>query len=155
IVDALLLRALPYLDAERLVLLREVGANGGQMAMAGANFKDVQASSQSFAALAISAGSFPLVLTGGSEASRARVSIASRRFFEVMGVQPIAGRAFLPEEEKYGGPVAALVSHGYWQGMLGGRADFSKAKLNVDGVNCNIVGVMPSGFDYPADTEIW
>jgi putative ABC transport system permease protein len=155
IVDALLLRALPYADADRLVLLREVGAKGNQMTVTGPNFEDVQARSQSFAALAISAGSFPLVVTGGSEASRARISIVSRRFFDVMGVQPIAGRGFLPEEENYGGPVAAVVSYGYWQRMLGGRADFSKAKLNVDGVNCNIVGVMPPTFDYPADTEIW
>jgi predicted permease len=72
-----------------------------------------------------------------------------------MGVQPHAGRTFLPEEEKYGGPVAVVVSHGYWQKMLGGRADFTNAKLNVDGARCNVVGVMPAGFDYPAATEVW
>src|SRR5260370_5922461 len=103
VVDALLLRAMPYPDANRLVLLREVGAKGGQMAMSEPNFEDVQANNRSFAALAISAGSFPLVVTGGSFSMRTRVSIVSARFFEVMGVQPFAGRAFLPEEEKYGG----------------------------------------------------
>ncbi len=138
VVDSLLLRALPYPDAERLVLLREVDAKGNQMALAAPNFEDVQASSQSFAALAISAGSFPLAVTGGGEAARARVSFASRRFFEVLGVQPFAGRVFLPEEEKYGGPVAALLSYGYWQRMLAGRADFTAP-----------------GFDYTTDTEIW
>jgi putative ABC transport system permease protein len=155
VVDALLLRGLPYPNADRLVLLREVGAKGNQMAVAEPNFEDVQARSQSFDALAISAGSAPLVVTGGNEPAHARVTITSRRFFEVMGVQPLVGRAFLPEEEKYGGPVAALVSHGYWQKMLGGRADFGAVKLNVDGVSCNIVGVMPPGFDYPAETEVW
>ena len=155
VVDALILRPLPYPDAERLVFLREVGARGGQMAMTEPNFDDVQASSQSFAALAISAGSFPLAVTGSSEPGRGRVSMASRRFFEVMGVQPLAGRTFLPEEEKYGGPVAAVLSYGYWQKALGGRADFTATKLIVDGVNCNIVGVMPPTFDYPAETEIW
>jgi hypothetical protein len=138
-----------------LVLLREVSARGAQMAMAEPNFEDLQANNQSFAALAISAGSFPLAVTGEGEPLRARVSMASRQFFEVMGVQPLTGRTFLPEEEKYGGPVAALVSYGYWQKMLGRRADFSAAKLNVDGVSCNIVGVMPPGFDYPAGTEVW
>jgi putative ABC transport system permease protein len=155
VVNALLLRGLPYPEAERLVLLREVGAKGKQMALAEPNYEDVKANSQSFAALAISAGSFPLVVTGDTEAARTRVSIASGKFFEVMGVQPFAGRAFLPDEEKYGGPVAALLSYGYWQGRLGGRADFASARIKVDGVTCNVVGVMPAGFDYPSDTEIW
>ena len=67
IVNALVLRELPYPAADRIVLVREVGANGGQMAMAQANFEDLRASSRSFEALAISAGSFPLVVTGGKE----------------------------------------------------------------------------------------
>jgi putative ABC transport system permease protein len=103
----------------------------------------------------VSAGSFPLVVTGGSEAVRTRVSYASGSFFDVMGVQPIAGRVFLPEETKYGGPKAALVSYGFWQRQLGARADLSEARLNVDGALCNVVGVAPPGFDYPADTEVW
>jgi predicted permease len=155
VVDAVLLRALPYHKAEQLVLLREVSAKGSQMAMAEPNFQDVQAGAQSFSAVAISAGSFPLVVSGGREATRAQVSIASSRFFEVMGASPLMGRTFLPEEEKYGGPVAAVVSYGYWQKMLGGRADFSAATLNVDGARCNVVGVMPAGFDYPGATEVW
>ena len=155
VVDALLLRALPYPDAGQLVIVREVGAQGNQMALTGPDFEDVRAGNQSFSALAISSVSFPLVVTGANEASRSRIAFASRRFFEVMGVQPLHGRVFLPEEEKYGGPVAVILSYGYWQKVLGGRADFSVTRLNVDGVNCNVVGIMPPGFDYPADTEIW
>jgi predicted permease len=155
VVDALLLRAMPYPDANRLVLLREVDAKGGQMMMTEPNFEDLQTSSRSFAAVAISAGSFPLIVTGGGEAMRARVSYASGQFFEVMGTHPFAGRAFLPEEEKYRGPVAVMLSYGYWQNVLGGRPDFTAVKLNVDGVGCNVVGVMPPGFDYPNQTEIW
>ncbi|HKG79627.1 MAG TPA: ABC transporter permease, partial [Pyrinomonadaceae bacterium] len=155
IVDALLLRSLPYPESERLVLLREVGAKGNLMAVAGANFQDVQASSQSFDALAIAAGSFPLVVTGAGEPMRARISYASGGFVKAMGVQPMAGRSFLPEEEKFGGPVAVMLSYGFWQKQLGGRADFGAVKLNVDGVNCNVVGILPAGFDYPTGTEIW
>jgi predicted permease len=155
VVDALLVRALPYPGADRLVLVREVGDKGNQMAMTAPNFEDLQARSQSFAGLAVSAGSFPLAVSGSVAPGRAHISMASLQFFEVMGVQPLAGRTFLPEEEKYPGPVAVLLSYGYWQKALGGRADFSNAKLNVDGVGCNVVGVMPPGFDYPSETEIW
>ncbi len=155
IVDALLLRSLPYPESERLVMLREVGEKGNLMAVAGANFLDVQASSQSFDALAISAGSFPLVVTGAVEPMRANISYASGAFIKAMGVQPVAGRSFLPEEEKYGGPVATMLSYDFWQQHLGGRTDFDAVKLNVDGVACNIVGILPAGFDYPTDTDIW
>jgi putative ABC transport system permease protein len=155
VADALLLRSLPYPGADQLMLLREVDAEGIQMPVSAPNFADVQLRSRSFAALAISAGSAPVVVTGGREAARTLVSVVSGRFFEVMGVQPIAGRTFLPEEEKYGGPVAALVSYGYWQKMLGGRADWGAINLSVSGIPCQVVGVMPAGFNYPAETEIW
>lgn len=155
VADALLLRSLPFPEAERLVQLREVSTKGGTMSVAEPNFEDLRVQSRSFSALAASAGSFPLVVTGGSEPVRARVSFVSNQFFEVVGVQPITGRTFAPEEEKFGGPVAALVSYGYWQKMLGARSDFNGLKLNVDGVSCNVVGVMPHSFNYPPETEVW
>jgi predicted permease len=155
IVDALLLRSLPYPNAERLVMVREVNAKGVEVRVAEPNFQDLLQLNRSFDHLAIGAGSFPLAVTGGNEAIKARVSYATGDFFNAMGVQPIAGRSFLPEEEKFGGPVAAVISYGYWQKALGGRSDFSTVKLNVDGVSTNIVGVMPPSFDYPAETEVW
>src|SRR5687768_13917074 len=146
IVDALLLRSLPYPHAERLVQLREVNAKGNQVNFAVANLEDLAAQNQSFEHLAIVAGSFSLVVTGGSEPTSARVSYASKDLFSAMGVPPLLGRSFLPEEEKFGGPVAAVISYGYWQQFLGGRADLDAMKLNVDGVVCNVIGVMPSSF---------
>jgi predicted permease len=155
VVDALLLRPLPYPEAERLVVVREVNMSGRQMSLAEPNFEDLRERSRCFSALAMAAGSFALVVTGVNEPVRARVSYASGGFFDVMGTQPVAGRVFLPEETKYGGPKAALVSYGFWQRQLGGRADFSEARLNVDGALCNVVGVMPPGFNHPPDTEVW
>jgi len=154
VADAVLLRPLPFPEAERLVYLREVNASGNTTGVAEPNFEDIEARSQSFAALGYVGGG-NLVVTGGSEAVRTQVSYASRRIFEVLGAQPIAGRTFLPEETKYKGPTAVLVSYGFWQRLLGGRADFSAVRLNVDGVSCAVVGVMPPGFDFPAGTEVW
>src|SRR6478609_1701783 len=95
IVDALLLRSLPYPNADRLVLLREVGPRGNQMAVAEPNFEDVVKLNKSFAHLGVSAGSFPLVVTGNNATARTRVSLASTEFFAAMGVQPLEGRTFL------------------------------------------------------------
>src|SRR5262245_2860972 len=154
VADAVLLRPLPFPEAERLVYLREVNASGNTTGVAEPNFEDIEARSQSFAAQGYVGGG-NLIVTGGSEAVRTQVSYASRRIFEVLGAQPIAGRTFLPEETKYKGPTAVLVSYGFWQRLLGGRADFSAVRLNVDGVSCAVVGVMPPGFDFPAGTEVW
>lgn len=155
IVDALILRSLPYPNAERLVMIREVNAKGIDVRVAEPNFQDLSQLNRSFEHVGIGVGSFPLAVTGGNEAIKARVSYASGDFFNAMGVQPILGRSFLPEEEKFGGPVAAVISYGYWQKVLGGRSDFEAVKLNVDGVSTNIVGIMPPAFDYPVETEVW
>src|SRR5262249_45217523 len=72
-----------------------------------------------------------------------------------LGVKPFAGRTFLPEETKYSGPTAVVVSYGFWQRLLGGRDDFNAVRLNVDGVSCAVVGVMPPGFDFPSETVVW
>lgn len=155
IVDALLLKSLPYPESERLVMLREVNARGILISVTEPNFNDVVAQSQTLESVSIAAGSFPLVVTGGSEATRSRISYASGNFFKTMGVAPMLGRSFVAEEEKFGGPVAAIVSYGYWQKQLGGRKDIESLKLNIDGVSTNVVGVMPASFDYPAKTDIW
>jgi len=155
IVDALLLRSLPYPNADRLVMMREVGARGNLMSVAETNYLDVASRSKSFEQIGICAGSFPLVVTAENVTNRTRMSYASTACLKAMGAKPIAGRLFDPQEEKWGGPVAALLSYRYWQDSFGGRPDFTAGKLNVDGVACNIVGVLPPTFDYPTQTEVW
>ena len=86
IVDALLLRSLPYPHADRLVRLREVNAKGNQVNFAGANFYDLVAQTRSLEHLSVSGGSYPLVVTGGSEPTQAGVSFGSSAFFDAMGV---------------------------------------------------------------------
>lgn len=155
VVNAVLLRPLPYPDPDRLVFIREVGSKGGQMALAAPNFADLQERNQSLEAIAGAAGSFPLVTTAANSALRARVSIVSHQFLAVMGVRPLIGRGFRPEDDKYGNPVGVLVSYGYWQRVFGGRNDIDHLSVNVDGAVCNVIGVMPREFNYPIETEIW
>jgi putative ABC transport system permease protein len=154
IVDAQLVQALPFSEPDRLMLVREVGSRGGMMSVAEPNFEDLKVQSQSFSSLALTAGG-NLVVAGGREVVRTRVSYASEQFFNVFAVQPLIGRTFAPEETKYGGPAAALVSYGYWQRLLGSRTDLENVKPNIDGASCNVVGVMPQGFTFPAETEVW
>lgn len=154
VVDAVLLRSLPYAEADRLVRLREVNEKGIQISVAEPNYLDVRTQNHSLESIAQYAGG-TVVVTGGDEAVRASAFWVSGDFFRVLGVQPVAGRAFLPEESKQGGNPVAVVSYGFWQRQLGGRRNFAGVQLNVDGPAFTVVGVMPPGFSYPQGAEIW
>ncbi|HSS22477.1 MAG TPA: ABC transporter permease [Pyrinomonadaceae bacterium] len=154
VVDGVLLRPLPYPNAEQIVQLREVNAKGGRMAFAEPNFLDVRARSHTLAGVAEYAGDLTTV-TGGSEPVRAQVLVVSTDFFSVLGTQPFVGRTFLPEESKAGGAPVAVVSHGFWQRLLGGKSDLTGTTLRLHDKNVTVVGVMPPGFAFPQDAEIW
>src|SRR6266540_5557354 len=154
IVDAALLRSLPYPGADRVVQVREVSEGGARMAFADPNFRDVRERNRSLEAVAEYGGSMETI-TGGSEPLRARVLLATNDFFRVLGVTPLVGRAFLPEDAKDGGKQVAVVSHGFWQKALGGRADLAGVKLRISDRVFDVVGVMPPGFSYPQGFDVW
>ena len=154
VVDGVLLRSLPYPDADRIVQLREVSEKGAQMPVTEPNYLDARARSESLEAIAQYSGSLTTV-TGGSEPVRARAFGVSGDFFRVLGVQPVVGRAFLPEESRPGGRTVAVVSYGFWQRLLGGKTDFANTTLNLFDQSFNVVGVMPAGFSFPRETEVW
>ncbi|HYY94301.1 MAG TPA: ABC transporter permease, partial [Pyrinomonadaceae bacterium] len=154
IVDAVLLRPLPYPGAEKLVSLREVDAKGRQITFAEPNFLDVRARNHTLAAAAEYVAGFTPVV-GGSEPVRTSVAYVSGDFFRALGVQPVTGRGFLPEEAKAGGRPVAVVSHGFWRRLLSGRSDLAAAPLRIGDTSYTVVGVMPRGFNFPKDTEVW
>ena len=151
---AVLLRPLPYPDAERLVRLRQVGSQGQQMAFSAPNIEDLAAAAGSFSGVATHAGDM-VAVTGGTEPVRVRQSIVSARFFEVLGLRPARGRTFLPEEQQPGGPGAVIVSHGFWQRELGARRDVLDHTLRLGSESFRIIGVMPPAFDFPRQAALW
>ncbi len=158
IVDAVLLRPLPYPDATRVVELKEVSAKGARMRVTEPNYADVRARNHSLEAIAeYSGGSASTMMTtiiGGSEPVRAPVYAVSGEFFRVLGVAPIVGRAFLPEELKSGAPVA-IVSYGFWQRQLGGKTDLAGTTLRIDNQNLSVVGVLPPNLGFPKAADVW
>src|SRR5690349_9265813 len=99
VVDGVLLRSLPFPDANQIVQLREVNQRGNRIAFAEPNFLDLHARSHSFDSMAQYAGGLTTV-TGATEPVRVPAYNVSSEFFNVLGVKPIAGRTFLPEETK-------------------------------------------------------
>jgi putative ABC transport system permease protein len=154
IVDAVLLRPLPYPEAEAIVILREVDAKGRQITFAEPNFLDVRARTHTLATAAQFAMGLTTVL-GGSEPARTRITYVSGDFFKTFGVQPLVGRSFLPDETRAGGHPVAVVSHGYWQKLLASRNDLGATPLRVGDTSYTVVGVMPPSFNFPKDAEIW
>src|SRR5882762_3829720 len=158
VVDAVLLRPLPYPDAARVIELREVSAKGTRMPVTEPNYADVRARNHSLEAIAeISGGTAATMMTtiiGGSEPVRAPVYAVSGEFFRVLGVAPVVGRAFLPEELKSGTP-AAIVSYGFWQRQLSGKTDLAGTSLRIENQNLPVVGVLPPNLGFPKAADVW
>ena len=154
VVYGVLLRPLPYPKPDQIMVVNEVGAKGTRANFADPNYEDIRAMNHSFQGLAENSA-WAQPVTGGNEPTRTVVATVSADFFVVMGVAPILGRPFGKESQRFGGAPAALVSYSYWQQFLGGSQDFSKSKLTIGKHEYPVVGVLPAGFRYPSETNIW
>ncbi|MGE0128229.1 MAG: ABC transporter permease [Blastocatellales bacterium] len=154
IVDAVLLRPLPYPAAGRLVALNELNERHNKIQFGEPNLDDLRARQHSLTAIVKYGGGVTTVL-GGREPVRRQAVWVSREFFQVMGAQPAIGRGFTPEEARLNGAPAVVVSHAFWQEQLGGKSDLSGLQLRMDDSSFAVVGVMPPGFSFPPKTDLW
>ena len=154
VVDAVLLRALPYPNPARLVRAWEQSPSGRRMNFSDPDFDDFRAQNDTFASLAAYTSSLTSV-SGGTTPVRVDVAVVSTDFFRTLGVGPVRGRTFVSEEQRLHGATAAIVSYGYWQKSLGGAADLSGLHLTMEGTAYPIVGVMPAEFDFPPGAAAW
>jgi putative ABC transport system permease protein len=154
VVDAVLLRALPYPNPQQIVRVWEQAPDGHRMNLADSNFDDFRTQNKTFASLA-AYGTELVSVSGGSEPVRVNAAAVSSGFFESLGVEPFRGRAFSSDERRPHGTPAMIVSYGYWQRYLGGATDFSAFHLAMEGQVYPVIGVMPPGFDFPEGAEAW
>ena len=154
VVDGVLLRSLPYPEAERLVELQEVTAKGSRISFAEPNFLDIRARSRTLEGVAEYSWGTATV-TGGSEPARAIAVRVSGDFFRVIGVQPFLGRTFAPEESKQGGASVVVISNDFWHQVLGGKTDLSATTLRISDKTFSVIGVMPPGFGFPYKAGVW
>jgi predicted permease len=154
VVDAVLLRALPYPNPGKIVRVWEQAPDGHRMNFADPNFDDFRAQNDTFAAVA-EYGYGLTSVSGGSEPVRVNIAAVSRDFFKALGIEPSRGRAFAADEQRLDGAPAAIVGHSYWQRYLGSATDLSKFHLRMGGEVYSVVGVMPQGFDFPPGVAAW
>jgi putative ABC transport system permease protein len=154
VVYGVLLRPLPYEKPDQIVRLWGVDGKGNRLSFSDANFRDLHEQSQSLQAAAEINYGIEAV-SGGTEPQRVPVGYVSHDFFRVFGVYPVLGRNFTAAEETPNGPAATIVGYSFWRNYLGGRTDLGALNLVVENHAVTVVGVMPPGFDYPADTQLW
>ncbi len=94
-------------------------------------------------------------VSGASQPTRTTVADVSPDFLKVFGIQPILGRDFSASDAKKGAGPTVLVSYGYWRQYLGSARDLSQSHLKIDGAVFSVIGVLPAGFRFPADVDLW
>ena len=154
VVYGVLLQPLPYTDSNRIMSVFEVNSGGTWSRVADPNFDDFRDQSRSFQSIAKYHADIASV-SGASEPTRTTVAAVSPGFLKVLGVQPILGRDFGAGDAKKGAGPTVLVSYGYWRQYLGSSRDLAQSHLKIDGGLFSIVGVLPSGFRFPADVDLW
>ena len=147
VVNDLLLRPLPYSDAERVAMLWEVTPAGRHMnTTSRANFREWRAQGASFESMAAFTDQ-RLNLTGVGEPEEVAVQFATPELFKVLGVEPLHGRV-LVEDDGLQGSDGVVLSHGFWKRRFGGDPGLVGKPITLNGVPFNVVGVMPPSFHW-------
>ncbi|HEX5706694.1 MAG TPA: ABC transporter permease [Pyrinomonadaceae bacterium] len=156
VVNAVLLRPLPYAGADRLVWVESRNPPKGIMSSNSSppDFADWRARTQTFEGLAafISGG---VVLTGGDDPERVATGAVTANFFDVFAARPVHGRTFSADEDKPGAEPVAVLSHALWQRRFGGDPNIVGSKLSLNAKPVTVVGVIEPEFDYPRQAALW
>ena len=156
LVNTVLLRRLPYTEPQQLVMVWERAASRGEndMPVRPANFFDWKSRAQSFEDVAWSRdGMFNI--TGDGEPESVFGYRFSANMLDVMGMQPMIGRAFHADEDRPGAPKVVLLSHKLWQRRYGGDTSILGRAITLNGDAYTVIGVMPAAFTHPAGMELW
>src|SRR4051812_4329736 len=154
VVNAVLLRPLPFPESEQIAWLEGINPNQGitQSNMSVPDLADWQSQNHSFQQLAgfISGGA---LLSNGEDTQRVRATGVSGDFFPLFRTEAVKGRTLTADDMRKGSEPVVLLSYSLWQRRFGGDQNILGSKVILDGHSTTIAGVMPRGFDYPAQSE--
>jgi len=142
VINAVLLRPLPYENPQEIVVLRDNESLP--------NVMDIQKQASAFA-LGGAINAQPMDYTSGPEPLQIRVGLVNSGFFEILGVPPLMGRIFSEAEDVRGGPRLAVISYPFWQGYLGGDSRAIGRPILVGGNSYTVIGVLPETFVAPRE----
>jgi predicted permease len=165
-VDALVLRGLPYPAPERLMAIETRKAQQPEIEpwASALDFFDFREQARNFSSMAAISPVWNVVMTGRGRAEQLDALYVSAAFFPMLGVDAAVGRTFAPEEDRKTQPSnVVILSHGFWQRRFGGRVDVIGQSLNLDGGTYTVIGVLPLEFRYvgeplagsATDVSVW
>jgi len=153
LIDAVLLQKLPYHEPDRVVVLWSSNQRASEMPAASADIAMWRASTQSFAQVtALMPQTVDLAEQG--EPERIGGTAVTPEFFQVIGIEPLLGRAFTPEESLSGAAGVGLISHSLWQKRFGADPALLGKEMLVNGSKLTVIGILPPGFDFPRAGEL-
>ncbi len=159
VVHAVLLQPLGYTSPDRLV---HISADNARLKAKGFGFslleyRDLVAAARSFSGIgAYLATAADVIAAGGAGPEALKEARVSANFLDILGVRPILGRSFLPEEDKPGGPPVAMIGAELWKRRFGGDPRIAGKTVALDAMPYTIVGVLPAGFSFPYDNvDVW
>jgi putative ABC transport system permease protein len=162
IVNAVLLRPLPFRDAGKLMLIWQTNKAKGieQAPTSFPNYEDWRSNSRSFDGVAAwsSYTDSKITLTGRDTPEQIQYALVSSNFFPVLGVEPKIGRAFNSQEDEQGGPPVVMLSYSFWQRDFGADPNLIGQAIKLDDKDYTIIGILPPEFkwvSYPKDAEVW
>ena len=156
VVNSVLLRPLQFPEPERITLFVGVNPRMGitESSMSIPDIVDWQKQTQSFEQIAAFYSGGALLSTG-DEVERVRAAAVSPEFFPLFKTNPVAGRVLQADDMQKGREPAVVISHALWQRRFGGTQDVVNREVILNGKPATIVGIMPAGFTYPSDCELW
>ncbi len=160
VVNAVLLRPLPYPEPDRLVTLKEENLRRGfeQLRVTVPDFQDWREQNHALEDLAFWTGGEGFNLVGPQGVEKANCAYASASLFHLLRVNPLRGRTFLPAEDESQGAQVAVIGYDFWRRHYAGDTNVLGRRLTVDTYgrrDYQIVGIMPPGFAFPERTEVW
>ena len=154
VVYGVLLRPLPYSDPDRIMAVFEINTGGTWSRLADPNFDDFRDQNHFFQSIAKYSGNIASV-SGGSLPTRTMVASVTPEFLKVLRTQPVIGRDFTPTDSKKGAAPVALLSNAYWKQHLNSFPDLSQLHLKIDNTLFSVIGVLPDGFQFPKDADLY
>ncbi|MGH9813269.1 MAG: ABC transporter permease, partial [Candidatus Acidiferrales bacterium] len=156
VVNAVLLRPLPFPEPDQLVLITENNLSRGwtSFAVSPANYLDWKQQTQTVKAMSSFRGA-GFNVSGGTQPERAQAAYVNASFFSVLSVPPQLGRTFSEEEDRPGHDRVVVLGHGFWQSHFAGDPQIVGKTVQLSGESFEVIGVMPPGFRIPGQSQLW
>jgi len=156
VIYGVLLRPLPYHEGDRLVVVRQQARlnHANSLGFSPKEFFDYRDQNQTMESM-VEHHSMNFILYGRDEPERVQTGVVSANFFDVLGVKPLLGRSFTPEDERQGGEAVLMLSYKYWQRSHNGDPNIVGRVFRMNNRPHTVIGVLPPIPEYPSESDVY